>query len=196
MYNLPCSPVTAKAMDIPPPPPPPPPFQQPTLAVSYWKYAPVGYIPAYISADPAVSGQQSLHWHFPHTHLPDADHKLGQIGSGCWLSIHTWTQVSLRHNDTSYSALVMGEVFPSMATFHSPVAVRITHSILGGSIPNDPASVPPFISACQHLTWGSLLPSLNAGGCRTYPVRFSALACVHLPLPSPAHVQSPFRLTC
>ena len=108
-----------------------PPSQQPTLAVSYWKYAPVGYIPAHISADPAVSGQQGLHWHFPHTHLPDADHKLGQIGSGCWLSIHTWTQVSLRHNNTSHSALVMGEVFPSMAAFHSPVAVSITPPILG-----------------------------------------------------------------
>ena len=61
------------------------------------------------------------------------------------------------------------------------MAVSITHSILGDPYWSSISSS-VYLTACQQLTWGYLLPSLNAGSCHTYPVRSAALVCVHLQL--------------
>ena len=90
--------------------PSPPTSQQLTLAASYWKYAPVGYIPAHFSADPAVSGPagpsltlsaRSSSWWRPLT----CSHRLGLLTFRSYLD----TSQPPPYN-TTYSTLVMGEV--------------------------------------------------------------------------------------
>ena len=121
------------------------------LAASFWKYAPVGYIPAHFSADPAVSGPagpsltlsaRSSSWWRPLTW----SNRLGLLTFRSYLD----SSQPPPYN-TSYSTLVMGEVFPPMATFHLPEAVRITHSILGDHYWSSISSS-VNLTACQHLT--------------------------------------------
>ena len=104
--TLPCSPVTAKATAIPPT------SQQLTLAASYWKYAPVGYIPVHFSADPAVSGPagpsltlsaRSSSWWRPLT----CSHRLGLLTFRSYLDS---SQPPPYNTTCTYSTLVMGEV--------------------------------------------------------------------------------------